>query len=130
MPFSFGRDIFDEGEYAQVSCVISSGDLPVTITWSLQGVSVQGSDSGITTAPMGRRASFLSIQSVGSQHSGVYTCTARNAAGNSSFSTSLMVNGNFELGRIKEGEQVVTWKVLMEGFVFRTTENCSIQFWI
>ena len=130
MPFSFGRDIFDEGEYAQVSCVISSGDLPVTITWSLQGVSVQGSDSGITTAPIGRRASFLSIQSVGSQHSGVYTCTARNAAGNSSFSTSLMVNGNFELGRIKEGEQVVTWKVLIEVFVYRTTKNCSIQFWI
>ena len=93
VPFSFGRDIFDEGEYAQVSCVISSGDLPLTITWSLQGVSVQG-ESGITTAPMGRRASFLSIQSVGSQHSGVYTCTARNAAGNSSYSTSLMINGN------------------------------------
>ena len=95
-PFSFGKDIFDEGEYAQVSCAISSGDLPLTITWSLQGrgVAVQGgSESGIMTAPMGQRASFLSIQSVGSQHSGTYTCTARNSAGNSSYSTNLMVNG-------------------------------------
>ena len=73
VPFSFGRDIFDEGEYAQVSCVISSGDLPLSITWSLQGVSVQGgAETGISTAPMGTRASFLSIQSAGSQHSKVY----------------------------------------------------------
>ena len=91
----FGRDIFDEGEYAQVSCVVSSGDLPLSITWSLQGVSVSGNrETGITTAPMGARASFLSIQSVGSQHTGVYTCTAANSAGHSSDSTSLMVNGN------------------------------------
>ena len=100
VPFTFGRDIFDEGEYAQVSCVVSSGDLPLSITWSLQGrgVSVQGgSESGIATAPMGPRASFLSIQSVGSQHSGTYTCTARNKAGNSSYSTTLIVNGNFQV---------------------------------
>ena len=80
-----------------MSCVVSSGDLPLSITWSLQGrgVTVQGgSESGIATAPMGPRASFLSIQSVGSQHSGTYTCTARNKAGNSSYSTTLMVNGN------------------------------------
>ena len=59
-------------------------------------MSVQGgSETGIATAPMGLRASFLSIQSVSSQHSGVYTCTARNTAGTSSYSTSLIVNGNF-----------------------------------
>ena len=59
-------------------------------------MSVQGgSETGIATAPMGPRASFLSIQSVSSQHSGVYTCTARNTAGTSSYSTSLIVNGNF-----------------------------------
>ena len=93
VPFTFGRDIFDEGEYAQVSCVVSSGDLPLQITWSLQGVSVQGgSEIGISTAPMGLRASFLSIQSVSSQHSGMYTCTARNSAGNSSYSTTLIVS--------------------------------------
>ena len=94
VPISFGKEIFDEGDYAQVSCVVSSGDLPLQITWSLQGHRVQGgSKTGISTAPMGPRASFLSIQSVSNQHSGVYTCTARNSAGFSSYSTNLIVNG-------------------------------------
>ena len=66
-------------------------------------MSVQGgSETGIATAPMGPRASFLSIQSVSSQHSGVYTCTARNTAGTSSYSTSLIVNGNFFSKQKKE----------------------------
>ena len=96
VPFSFGRDVFDEGEYAQISCIVSSGDLPIKISWSLQGSDneISGGGRGITTASMGARASFLSIDSVGSQHGGEYTCTARNKAGVSSLSTSLRVNGN------------------------------------
>ena len=79
---------------------MSSGDLPLQITWSLQGHRVQGgSKTGISTAPMGPRASFLSIQSVSNQHSGVYTCTARNSAGFSSYSTNLIVNGKSQKGR-------------------------------
>ena len=70
-------------------------------------MSVQGgSETGIATAPMGLRASFLSIQSVSSQHSGVYTCTARNTAGTSSYSTSLIVNGNF-FSKQKKGVRIV-----------------------
>jgi hypothetical protein len=96
VPFSFGREVFDEGEYAQVS----SGDLPLKMSWSLQGSDTEirgGDDPGITTAPMGARASFLSIESVGSRHGGEYTCTASNKAGIASYSTRLRVNG--KLGR-------------------------------
>ncbi len=99
MPFSFGREVFDEGEYAQISCIVSTGDLPLKISWSLQGSGqgqlAGGGDTGIMTAPMGERASFLSIGSVGSRHGGEYTCTARNAAGTSSYSTRLRVNGKW-----------------------------------
>ncbi len=70
--------------------------MPLTIRWSLHGHGV-GSDAdstlGIETSQAGPRANFLSIPSVGHRHSGVYTCTASNNAGTSSWSTELKVNG-------------------------------------
>ena len=106
VPFSFGRDVVDEGEYAQISCIVSTGDLPLTITWSLQGSSVtSGLGSGVQTSAMGPRASFLSIESVDHKHSGEYTCIARNKAGNATYSTRLKVNGNLR-STVRERE----WK--------------------
>ena len=98
VPFSFDGRSLNEGDYAQVSCVVSSGDLPLSISWSLKSSSssMNGSVSPndqILTAPMGDRASFLSISSVGHSHSGIYTCTARNKAGMASHSAELKVNG-------------------------------------
>jgi hypothetical protein len=92
-PFSFSSDVVNEGIYAQVSCIVQSGDLPITITWSLKG-DVISSEPGLMTAQLGQRASILSIDSVGYRHSGTYTCTARNEAGSASASAELKVNGS------------------------------------
>ena len=69
--------------------------MPISISWSLQGDQVSVSDSSISTSQAGPRASFLSIGSVSHRHTGIYTCTASNLAGTSTFSTELKVNGTF-----------------------------------
>ena len=92
MPLTFGRDTLDEGDFAQVICIISKGDEPLTISWSLQGA-VVSAEAGITTNQLGPRTSMLTIQSVGYRHNGFYTCTAKNRAGSSSVVTELKVNG-------------------------------------
>ena len=99
-PFSFSSDVVNEGIYAQVSCIVQSGDLPITITWSLKG-DVISSEPGLMTAQIGQRASILSIDSVGYRHSGTYTCTARNEAGTASTSAELKVNGTLEMILLK-----------------------------
>ena len=92
VPFSFGFDSIDQGRYAQLSCVISHGDRPLTITWSLKG-DIISSDDTVTTTMLGTQASMLVIQSVDYQHSGTYTCRAENSAGITAYSAELKVNG-------------------------------------
>ena len=94
MPLTFGADVLDEGQFAQVICIVGKGDEPLTITWSLQG-EIVSSEPSLTTNSLGSRTSMLTIQSVGYRHSGIYTCTASNNAGSSSKSAVLKVNGNF-----------------------------------
>ena len=94
LPFDFGKAILDEGDFAHVSCIVTKGDMPLSISWTLQqGDDASVSDSTISTSQAGPRASFLSISSVSHRHSGVYTCTAKNNAGTNSYSTELKVNG-------------------------------------
>ena len=97
-PFSFASDIVDEGIYAQVSCIVQTGDTPISLSWSLKGDEIS-SEPGLNTAQIGQRASILTIDSVGYRHSGIYTCTARNSAGTASASAELRVNGRFYGGR-------------------------------
>ena len=95
VPFSFGRETIDQGSVAQLTCLISSGDMPLTITWSLKGDLIS-SDPTMSTTMIGRQMSMLVIQSVDYQHSGTYTCRAENPAGITTYSTDLRVNGNFD----------------------------------
>ena len=95
VPFSFGREVVNEGDYAQVTCSVSSGDEPLKITWSLKG-DVISSEPTLTTTMIGTRTSILIINAVGYRHSGIYTCHASNMAGRASHSTELKVNGTLE----------------------------------
>ena len=92
VPFSFGRDVVNQGDFAQLTCVVSRGDRPLSITWSLKG-DIVSSDDTMTTTMLGTQASMLVIQSVDYQHSGVYTCRAENPAGITTHSAELKVNG-------------------------------------
>ena len=82
----------DSGEFAQLTCVVSKGDTPITITWSLKGQELNSGPS-ITTTMLGRRASMLVISSVDYSHVGEYTCRATNPAGSVTHSANLRVNG-------------------------------------
>ena len=89
----------NEGDFAQISCIVTSGDQPLTISWSFHGIDGdvaggEGADNGITTTNLGSRMSLLVIEQVGHHHQGLYTCQAKNAAGTSSHTTELKVNGN------------------------------------
>jgi hypothetical protein len=92
VPFSFGDEAINEGEFVQVTCNVKKGDEPLTVSWSLKG-DVISSEPEITTTMIGSRTSILMIKSVGYRHSGEYTCTARNIAGTDYYATQLKVNG-------------------------------------
>ena len=83
----------DSGEFAQLTCVVSKGDMPIQITWSLMGKDVN-SGSSTSTTMLGQRASMLVINSVDYSNVGEYTCRATNPAGSVTYSTMLNVNGN------------------------------------
>ena len=89
---SFGKDVVNEGDFGQLVCTVIRGDPPFSFTWSLQGDIVH-SEPGLTTSQIGGRTSMLVINSVGHRHSGQYTCTVSNMAGQVFVATELKVNG-------------------------------------
>ena len=82
----------DEGGFAQVSCIVTKGDEPLSISWTFHGSHIT-SDLGITTTPLGTKGSSLMIPSVGYSHRGNYTCQATNSAGTRAQTVELKVNG-------------------------------------
>ena len=94
LPLTFGTEVVNEGEFAQLVCIVRMGDEPLTLSWALKGDKIS-SEPGLTTASLGTRTSMLTISSVGYRHSGTYTCTAKNNAGVTSQTATLKVNGNF-----------------------------------
>ena len=82
----------NQGASAQLLCIVTQGDQPLSISWSFHGSNIT-SDLGITTMPTGPMGSLLMIPSVGHKHRGTYTCKASNKAGVRTESVELNVNG-------------------------------------
>lgn len=68
--------------------------MPLEISWKHNSYNISPYD-GITTSRTSKRISQISIDSVQASHSGEYTCTAKNKAGEISHSAILNVNGEF-----------------------------------
>lgn len=72
--------------------MVTKGDIPVNMTWLLNGKHVEGIQ-GISIVKIGHKSSGLSIDGVASIHSGTYTCSVANQAGHANYSSELAVNG-------------------------------------
>lgn len=91
-PFSFGETPIFFGQGAQLTCYVTEGDFPVEIYWSFNGGNIS-SVPGVSTNQLMKKTSLLTIEPATSDHSGNYTCHAKNRAGMTSHTTSLAING-------------------------------------
>lgn len=92
VPFSFGSDPIQSGQVTSVQCIISAGDLPLSVTWAFNDYPLTSSDF-VSIAKSGHRISTLAIESVTARQAGNYTCIAHNDAGFASYTSELRVNG-------------------------------------
>ncbi|XP_039227484.1 Down syndrome cell adhesion molecule-like protein Dscam2 isoform X20 [Drosophila yakuba] len=90
-PFDFGDSPASFEDSVSVSCLVSSGDLPIDIEWLFNGESINYS-TGIAVLRGGKRTSVLTIDSVHAGHAGNYSCKAKNKAASIEFSAALIVN--------------------------------------
>ncbi|XP_043494094.1 Down syndrome cell adhesion molecule-like protein Dscam2 isoform X8 [Polistes fuscatus] len=89
--FAFMKLPMNAGEFANLQCIVPTGDLPLNIRWSYPGEEMGGS-SGVLAKKVADRVSMLMISVITAKHAGEYVCTAENAAGTASYSTALTVN--------------------------------------
>lgn len=92
LPFSFGEEVVNAGDMTAVQCTVVKGDSPISIQWLFNETEISP-DDGIMISRAGSRLSSMSIESVRAEHSGAYTCVARNAAGSVNHTAYLRVNG-------------------------------------
>ena len=96
--FSFGEEEVNFDETVAATCIITKGDQPIKIWWSLtesdSGIDRNLSSSdGVMITRNSQKVSILTIESVKARHRGNYTCFASNKAGITQHSAFLAVNG-------------------------------------
>ena len=81
------------GEMAGALCMVTKGDLPLEIRWTLNSAPIITGEHGFTLSRMNARTSNLNIDSLEAHHRGLYKCIASNKAGIAEYAAELEVNG-------------------------------------
>lgn len=87
-PFTFPKNL-QEGGRAQVTCSVSSGDMPVYFSWKKDGVSIP-----LSLQVNEKKEEFFTLlvfKEITSRHSGKYSCFATNSAAKVNFTAELLV---------------------------------------
>ncbi|VEN53577.1 unnamed protein product [Callosobruchus maculatus] len=106
MPFNFGEESINSGDSTSVTCSIHKGDLPINFSWLHNNVSI-GYLPGVIIGKVGKKTSTVSIDSVGGEHAGTYTCVAENKAGAARYSAVLNVNAPPQIMPFSFGEESI-----------------------
>ena len=85
------------GDRTQASCLITSGDLPITITWLKDNRTLTGDGPHLETVG-GEFYSNLVFKHLRADQAGLYTCQAANRAAVTRHSASLAVRGQCQAG--------------------------------
>ncbi|GAB6020910.1 hypothetical protein CHUAL_003555 [Chamberlinius hualienensis] len=80
VPFQFQGESVLEGVFVRVSCVVYQGDLPIDIQWNKDGKIINNNLKGATVRTVDDFTSILTIDYVTVEHSGNYSCLAKNSA--------------------------------------------------
>lgn len=84
------------GERVTLTCTVSLGDEPLSITWLWHGTPIGSGTTnpgGMSVVNLNSYNSVLSIELVGPQHAGDFTCVATNAAAATRYTYTLTVHG-------------------------------------
>ena len=84
-----------QGERTQLLCIVSRGDLPITITWLKDGQPLP-TGIGITVHSLAEFSSSLSILDASPVHDGSYTCEAINQVATVNLTTNIVVLGKLK----------------------------------
>lgn len=97
-PFSFGDEELNLDETVAATCIVTKGDLPMSIYWSMSDEYHKiernlTTNDGVVITKSSPKISLLNIDAVKARHRGNYTCYASNKAGVTQHSAYLAING-------------------------------------
>lgn len=81
------------GDTISIACIAKEGDTPISFLWTKDGVPAN-SLYGVDIVRSSKSSSVLSVAEAGSNHSGMYSCTAFNSAGVAKTSVQLEIHGS------------------------------------